>query len=158
MLNEHDFKKTLKIAINELNSLQFEAALKTLKNIENENITKNNDIFLGLLSSVYSSLQLFDTAREYLLRILSINENNHLARFQIGMTHFQQNNLDLAKEYWLPILNHEKDFTTHFYYSFIEEAQGNKPKALEMILTAKNRCESNHPIYKQIIDREASLI
>ncbi|BCE02740.1 tetratricopeptide repeat protein [Marinicellulosiphila megalodicopiae] len=158
MLNEHDFKQTIKIAMNELSTEQFESALNTLKNIENENIAKNNEIFLGLLSSVYSSLQLFDTAREYLEKILMINADNHLARFQIGMTHFQQNNLDQAKQYWLPILSYEKDFTTHFYFSFIEEAQGNKSKALELIQIAKQRCEPNHPIYQQIMNRETSLV
>ena len=145
MLNEDDLQQTLNLAVKKLKNKEVEQALKTLTDIESESVAQKSEVYLGMLSSIYTSLKMFKKTIECLEKVLVLNPEHHLANFQLGMLYFQNQQQDLCKTYWLPMLNQDKDFTVHYYYSFVAELDKDLNLAKELISKAKTRCDKKHP-------------
>ena len=133
----------------------YESALPLLKEFVEE--FPANEVALGMLSATYQQLGMIDESRELFQQILSLNPDNALARFQLGMTYFQEREWDRALELWKPLVDSGDDYVATFYSAVCQINLGNRDTAVELFKASSKNMPKNHPLFKQLEKIAAEL-
>ena len=85
-------------------------------------------LYLGKMSvAAQDSQRTLDTFN----RLLSIDPNNTIAYYNLGVFYFNNGNLEEAKENFLNAVQKGNDIDSHLYLGYIYESRGDKDKAIE---------------------------
>lgn len=109
-----------------------------------------NEILLGLLASQYAELNMYDSAKSSYEALLVINENNFLARFQLGMLEFQLGNIDDAIAHWESVATQKDDFVANYWIAQAYLKNNQKQQAKPYISKANEKVPLNHELSDQI--------
>lgn len=145
-----DVKSTISKASELIKSRSFEQAIPLLKDLISTDT--DNELALGMLASVYAEIQMNDKAMELYERILAINPANPLARFQLGLLNYNNNQFDQAIEIWTPALSDEKNFMAQ-YFTGLAYLQIQQPKhARPLLEMAQQYMPTDNPLYSSLND------
>ena len=145
-----DVKSTISQASELIKSRSFEQAIPLLKDLISTDT--NNELALGMLASIYAEIQMKDKAMGLYERILAINPANPLARFQLGLLNFNNNQFDQAIKIWTPALSDEKNFMTQ-YFTGLAYLQIQQPtQARPLLEMAQQHMPTDNPLYNSLND------
>ena len=145
-----DVKSTISQASELIKSRSFEQAIPLLKDLISTDT--NNELALGMLASIYAEIQMKDKAMGLYERILAINPANPLARFQLGLLNFNNNQFDQAIKIWSPALSDEKNFMTQ-YFTGLAYLQIQQPaQARPLLEMAQQHMPTDNPLYNSLND------
>ena len=142
--NRKSVHPRLQQAVTAMRERRYEEALATLKQITSDE--PDHEVALGMLASAYAELGMRDRARQLFDEILKVNPGNPLARFQRGLMDFEDGRLESALELWRPLLADENDYMGHFHSALALMQLKQPTKARDLLVTAKERTPSNHPL------------
>lgn len=148
-------KTAISKAADYIKSREFDQAIPILKKlVETE---KENELVLGMLASVYAEIDMKDKAEDLYKRVLTINPENPLARFHLGLLHFTSHQYDKALAVWETGLHNHSDFMLH-YYCGLAYLQNNKAdKAQKLFLQAEKFMPNSHPLFSTLRDMLANM-
>lgn len=126
----------------------YDQALIKLKSILE--IHPKHEIALGMMAAIYLQTGQHQSAETYFTNLLSINPENALARFQLGMVKLNQNNAQEALDNWLPLLNQNNEFMAHFHSGLAYLQLGKMTEAALMFKIAEQRMPISHPLHPQL--------
>src|SRR5229473_2163064 len=111
-----------------------------------------HEIAVGMLAAIYAQIGLLDRAIEYFQQSLTINPQNVLARFQLGLTQLTAQRPQEALATWKPGLDQPGEFLAHFH-SGLALLQLQKPaEARALFAHAARRMPKAHALYPQLQD------
>jgi tetratricopeptide (TPR) repeat protein len=120
-------------------------ALKTLLDL-----SPDHEIGRGMLASVYAQLGMWDGAAEHYQRVLAVNAENHLARFQLGMCYLQLGRPADALDMWKPLLRIEGQFLPQFFSGIALIALGRRNEARDWFEQAQAAMPAGHPLQGEL--------
>lgn len=127
---------------------KYKEALQALKSSNSDH--PNNELLLGLLASQYAQLNMYDNAKSTYESLLVINNQNYLARFQLGMLEFLANKNKEAIAQWEIVATQKDDFVANYWianaYCKIDQNQKAKP----YIVRAFEKVPSSHGLSDKI--------
>lgn len=109
-----------------------------------------HEIANGMLAAVYAELGMTGRAIEYFQRALTINPDNLLARFQLGLLQLRAERPREALETWKPALADRHDFAIHYHCGAtllrLEEPDAARP----ILQEAARRMPKDHALFPQL--------
>lgn len=148
-------KIQLENAVEQAKEGDLDNAIPTLKSILEDN--PDHDISLGMLASIYLQIGMHDQAIDLYNRLLKINPENPLARFQLGMAKLNSDKPEEALTAWEPMLGMENEFMANFHSALALMLLGRSKEALECILNAARHMPSSHPLYPKLLELHNQL-
>ena len=109
-----------------------------------------NEIATGMLASVYAEIKMFDKALELYSKILDVNPGNILARFHLGLIHFNNTEFKEAIGAWEPAISDPSDFMVKYFtgLAFLNVKELNK--GISLLIEASELMPSDHPLHEQL--------
>lgn len=128
----------------------FEGAIVKLKAlIESHPL---HEIALGMLAGIYAQIGMHDRAIEYFRRVLKINPENPLARFQLGLSQLSSGQPADALNAWKPALKNPDDFLVRFYSGLALMQLERPAEARPLLEEAAQQMPKNHALYPQLTE------
>ena len=110
----------------------------------------DNEVAIGLLGAAYFQIGMLARAQSCYRRVMELNPANPLARFQLGMLHFSQQEHRVALETWAPLLGSQQDFMAHFHSALALVELGETARARELLEVAGRNMPLSHPLFAQL--------
>jgi tetratricopeptide (TPR) repeat protein len=117
----------------------------------------DNEVAAGLLGATYFEIGLPDQALLHYRRVIELNADNALARFQIGMVHLSRGEHRAALEAWAPLTTDPREFMAHFHSALAYLELGDAARAREMLEEAGKNMPVGHPLFAQLKALRARL-
>jgi tetratricopeptide (TPR) repeat protein len=134
---------------------EFEQAIVLLKSlIQNE---PRHELAIGMLGGVYAQIKMHDRASDYFRKVLAINPDNSLARFQLGLALLTLDQPQEAITTWKPMLANTSDYLAHFYSALALFQVGRPSEAKPLLSTAATRMPKNHEAYPNLLELLSDL-
>lgn len=143
-----DVKSSISKASQLIKSHSYDEAIPLLKDLLKTE--GNNELVLGMLASVYAEIQMTDKAIALYERILSINPDNPLARFQLGLQYFNNEQFDQAIETWTPSLQDEQNFMAHYFTGLAYLQKQQPDQARPLLEKAQQHMPDDNPLYSSL--------
>jgi len=140
--------EALKRAIAFARDGDYESAIRCLK--KSLDAKPEQEIAAGLLGSIYAELGMVERAAEYFERVLGINSENALARFQLGLLHFGAGRKREALDTWSPSLSDPGEFVAHYYSGAALLQLEESDKARSLLQIAAQRMPPGHVLYPRL--------
>lgn len=134
---------------------RFDAAIEGLKQFLVQ--FPDNEVAAGLLGATYFEIGLPQQALEHYQRVMELNPQNALARFQIGMVHLSRGEHQAALEAWAPLTLDSREFMAHFHSALACMELGDTARAREMLEVAGANMPVGHPLFAQLKSLRARL-
>jgi tetratricopeptide (TPR) repeat protein len=129
---------------------EYEGAIVKLKELIESH--PRHEIALGMLAGIHAQIGMHDRAIENFRRVLKINPENPLARFQLGLSQLSSGQPADALDTWKPSLKNPDNFLVLFH-SGLALMQLNRPaEARPLLEEAARRMPKNHALYPQLTD------
>ena len=126
----------------------FAGAIGHLKTLLQSN--PEHEIANGMLAAVYAELGMTDRAIDYFQRVLSLNPDNALARFQLGLLQLRAERPREALETWKTALADPDDFAAHYYSGATLLRLEEPEKARPILQEAARRMPKDHALFPQL--------
>lgn len=126
----------------------FEGAITGLKAILA--VEPGSEIATGMLAAVYAELGMPQRATEYYQRVLALNPDNALARFQLGVLQLNAGRTREALETWEPSLADQSDFAAHYYSGLALLQLEKADEARTLLQKAHQRMPHDHALYPSL--------
>jgi tetratricopeptide (TPR) repeat protein len=126
----------------------FEAALGHLRTLLALN--PRHELATGMLAGLYAQLKMPERARQYYGQVLRLNPDNALARFQLGLLHFESGEPQEALEVWQPAMAKPQDYLTHFHSALALLELERAADANELLERAAQYMPRDHLLYPQL--------
>lgn len=146
--NDNEQRQRLKPILELMKAENYESAIPLLKEFVAE--FPANEVALGMLAAAYQQLGMAGSSRQLFQQILAQNERNALARFQLGMTYFQERSWVEALEIWEPLVDSGEDFAATFYSGICHANLGKRDSAIKLFKASSNKMPRNHPLFQQL--------
>ncbi len=117
----------------------------------------DHEIATGMLASIYLQIGHLDAAIEHYERLLQLNPDNPLARFQLGLAHMNNGDTEDALSTWKPMLEMENEFMAHFHAALATLQLGRNAEASALLARAEQQMPSSHPLYPKLIELRNNL-
>ncbi|WP_346837620.1 tetratricopeptide repeat protein [Microbulbifer sp. SAOS-129_SWC] len=153
--SEHEQRQRLKPIVAMVQEQKFEQAVSLLKEYLLE--FPQNEVALGMLASTYQQLGMSGDARDNFRKILSFNEENALARFQLGMTYFQEKNWSQALAEWQSLIESGTEYASLFYGAMCHLNMGDQESAVKYFKMSAKLMPKSHPLYGSLQDIASKL-
>ncbi|HWU85521.1 MAG TPA: tetratricopeptide repeat protein [Rhodocyclaceae bacterium] len=105
----------LAIAETELANQNFEAALLKAKNVLLQSPYETRALLLA--ARIYARIRLYPQAKAYYQKFMELQPNAVGALFELGLVHFDMNEVPEARTIWQQVLNFAPDFPPALFYS-----------------------------------------
>jgi Tfp pilus assembly protein PilF len=143
-----DVSETLSLTAAYAKRGELDAALVLLKELLLAE--PDHEIANGMLAGIYAQLKMTERAAEGYRRVLKINPQNPLARFQLGLLELTSGQPQEALHTLRPSLKDRQDFLAHFY-SGLALMELNRPdEARELLQRAAERMPVDHQLCPQL--------
>jgi tetratricopeptide (TPR) repeat protein len=110
----------------------------------------DHEIAAGMLGGIYAQLNMTERAIGCYRRVLAINPQNVLARFQLGLVQLTSGHPREAVDTLRPCLADKGDFLAHFH-SGLALLELNRPEEAHPLLTyAAQRMPADHALRKRL--------
>ncbi len=150
-----EYKGQLALATNLAKDRQFDQAIVILKSLVSEN--SKDEIVLGLLASIYFQIGMEEHAKDFYLKILTVNPENALAAFQLGLAQLSTGQAQEAVDTWAPLLKNEQEFMAHFHTGLAFLELERPVEALNVLQIARLNMPKSHPLFEKADEIIASL-
>lgn len=145
---DEQIRADLRPLIDAMKAGQFDAAVEGLKNFLAT--YPDHEVGTGLLASAYFQIGLVDKAQPLYERLVATCPQNALARFQLGMLYFTQQEFRQAITTWQPLLSTEDEFMAHFHSALAHVQLGEISAARPLLERAAKTVPLNHPLAPQV--------
>ncbi len=126
----------------------FEEAIQLIKPFLKDE--PSNIMALGMLASVYAEINMHEKARDLYNQILKLEPSNALARFQLGLTYFNNKDYSTAIKTWEPALDDKTDFMSKYFTGLSLLCTNNLQRGTEFLEAAQKIMPEDHPLYSQL--------
>lgn len=89
---------------------------------------------MTILARLYAQLGMYDRSREWYSKIVSEDPQSPVVRFELGMTHFDTGEHDVALSVWRDLLDMQPDFPPALYYTALSLANGGDEEEASLAL------------------------
>lgn len=144
---EAEVRERLSEATLAAKSGDFEQAILQLKSILAK--ASGNEVAWGMLAATYAQIGMTERALDGYARVLEINPDNTLARFQLGLTLLMASRPQEALDAWQRCLT-DDDFMAHFHSGLALLQLGKPAEAQPLLRTAAQRAPKGHPLQPEI--------
>jgi len=127
---------------------ELDAAIVHLKEVLGT--TPDNEIANGMLAGIYAELKMPERATVYFQRVLAVNPQNVLARFQLGLLQLTGGQPQAAVETLRPNLADNTEFLAHFYSARALLELGKTGEARVLLERTEQRMPADHPLSGQL--------
>ena len=142
-------KQNLAEATEYAKNKEYDKAILSLKQLLDKD--QEHEIAMGMLAAIYLQIGMHERAENFYRQLLQINPGNPLARFQLGMSKFNQGAIEQALLTWEPMLDLENEFMAHYYSGLALLHLDEKDKAMRMFEHARRHVPDSHPLYTQLM-------
>lgn len=133
---------------------KFDQAIEVLKSLLQS--LPNHELGLGMLASLYAEIGMNDRAIENFEKIISLNAENPLAVFQLGLIHFKAGRAQKALDIWQSALS-DTDYMMHFYSGLALQSLARIDEAKSMFEQAAKTMPKDHALFGQLQELLKSL-
>jgi tetratricopeptide (TPR) repeat protein len=109
-----------------------------------------HELAIGMLGAVYAQLQAMDSAAECFERVLTLNPDNALARFQLGLLKLDEAQPRAALDIWQRGLREPGDHIVHYHCGLALMKLDLADQARVMFERAAQRMPLDHPLHPQL--------
>lgn len=127
----------------------FETAIVQLKGLLME--YPRHELATGMLAAIYLQIGMHQKASNCYRKLLALNPENPLARFQLGMTRLGQGMPAEAIDTWQPLLGIEGEFMAHFHSGLALLQLERRDEAHAMLVQAGQTMPGDHPLYPELV-------
>ncbi len=115
-------------------------------------IEPQHEVAMGMLAAVYAELKTLDRASDYFRRVLEINPDNVLARFQLGIVQLEIGHAEDALATW-QLGNYGPNDYLVKYHSGLALLQLDRPsEALAAFQSAQQFMPVDHVLYPKLLE------
>ena len=122
----------------------YSKAIPLLKAIRKDE--PENEIALGMLAAVHAEIGMRELAIEEYRGVLGINPANHLARFQLGLMQFIDDQPEEALDSWKPMLEIEQEFMANYHGALALIQLARPDEAAPLLERARSNMPQDHPL------------
>jgi len=127
---------------------QFEQAMNLLKTfLQHE---PDHELATGMLASIYAEIDMPEKALELYGHVLEINSANILARFHLGLIHFNLGDYAKAIEIWKPAADEPTDFMLKYYLGLAYLKTNELRAGIHSLAAARELMPEEHPLYGEL--------
>jgi Flp pilus assembly protein TadD len=116
-----------------------------------------HEVATGMLAGIYAELGMLDRASQCFRRVLDINPQNPLARFQFGLLQLQAQQPEAALTIWRMTQIKIDDYPTNFYSGLALIELGRTAEARASLDLAAQHMPANHALRPQLTELLAKL-
>lgn len=136
----------LAIAEVELGNQNFEAALLKAKHVLGQSPYETRALLLA--ARVYARIRLYPQAKAYYVKFMELQPNAVGALFELGLVHFDMNEIPEAQTIWQQVLNFAPDFPPALFYSArISANNGAIDEARSLLETLMRSTPQEDPLF-----------
>ena len=121
----------------------------------------DHEIANGMLAGIHAQLNMTDRAVAGYRRVLAINPDNALARFQLGLLQVTSGHPREAVDTLRPCLTDKQDFLAHFYSALALLELHRPEEARALLVRASQRMPADHtlrPRLGELLERSTTPV